>query len=58
MNFINATINETNKIEKKCFNLTEENITEIITLNNNKEELSLNGNGSIFHKDCNKYKNF
>ena len=32
MNFLNATINETNLIEKKCFDLTEENKTELITV--------------------------
>jgi hypothetical protein len=48
INFINSTINETNKIEKKLFNLTEENTTELITIKNNIEEL----NGKTIHKDC------
>ena len=56
INFINSTINETNKIEKKLFNLTEENTTELITIKNNIEEL----NGKTIHKDCKIkiYKNF
>lgn len=37
MNFLSATINETNRIGKKVFNLTEENRTEIMVINNNSK---------------------
>ncbi len=59
MNFINNTINETNRIEKNLYNSTEENQTEIITIHNKTKVNSgiafTNNDENL--KDCKDKKN-